>query len=728
VRAVDERRVLLLSEDRSFLLTGKLYVAIAPYLDGSRSREEIVAALRSATGAPLDRIELAMSTLLDKQYAAPVAPGVPAGRAAFWRELDVDPASAERAIRGTRVSVRSLTDHVTTDALVAALTEAGFRAAVDAAGAALTVVLVDDYLDPRLEALNREMRRAERRWLPVKARGRVAWLGPIFRPTEGPCWACLAKRIGEHRPADGEAVPRFARADFPAARAVALSLTALELSRATAGVADAALAGDHLVTLDLRSLAFTRHVVHRQTACRACGGPAGPPAEGRPLRLQSRRKHPSADGGSRTCPPEDVLERLSPHVSPITGLVAGLDDESPAHGLPVYRTRQIFPLAIGPRANRRLGRAEAAAGKGMSDVQAKVSCLAEAVERYSTGWQGSEPRRRATLAEMGTAAVPPNDLMNYSERQYATRETWNQTSGDYHWVGEPFQPERPIDWTPMWSLTHERVRWVPTQYCYYRYPGEPDHEFYGADSNGCASGSTLEEAILQGFMELVERDACALWWYNRVRRPAIDLASFDDPFFRRAEGFLRGRGRTLYALDLTSDLGLPVVVALTHDAAGGRIICGLGAHLGVRVAASRAVAELNQMMILEAERSQTPSADDDQALARWMREATIVNQPYLAPAPGRPSTLADYRSIETDDVLDDLDQCLEAVKRCGLEMLVLDTTRDDIGFPTVRVAVPGMRHFWARLAPGRLYEVPVALGWLAAPLDESELNPVPFFL
>jgi ribosomal protein S12 methylthiotransferase accessory factor len=61
-------------------------------------------------------------------------------------------------------------------------------------------------------------------------------------------------------------------------------------------------------------------------------------------------------------------------------------------------------------------------------------------------------------------------------------------------------------------------------------------------------------------------------------------------------------------------------------------------------------------------------------------------------------------------------------------MLVLDTTRDDIGFPTVRVAVPGMRHFWARLAPGRLYEVPVALGWLAAPLDESELNPVPFFL
>jgi ribosomal protein S12 methylthiotransferase accessory factor len=374
-------------------------------------------------------------------------------------------------------------------------------------------------------------------------------------------------------------------------------------------------------------------------------------------------------------------------VSPITGLVAGLEDQSPAAGLPVCRARQIYPAAIGPRANRRHGRAEAAAGKGMTEMQAKVSCLGEAVERYSTGWQGSEPRRRATMAELGAAAVHPNDLMRYSERQYATREIWNATAGDYHRVGAPFQPEHPVDWTPMWSLTHERVRWVPTQYCYYYYPGEPDHEFYWADSNGCASGSTLEEAILQAFMELVERDACALWWYNRVRRPAIDLASFDDPFFRRAEAYLRGLGRTLYALDLTSDLGLPVVVALSHDAAGGRIICGLGAHLDARVAASRAVAELNQMMILEtADRPETPS--DDPALAKWMREATIENQPYLAPAPGRQVTATIYAPLESEDLLDDVHRCLGAVRRSGLEMLVLDTTRDDIGFPTVRVAVP----------------------------------------
>jgi len=40
------------------------------------------------------------------------------------------------------------------------------------------------------------------------------------------------------------------------------------------------------------------------------------------------------------------------------------------------------------------------------------------------------------------------------------------------------------------------------------------------------------------------------------------------------------------------------------------------------------------------------------------------------------------------------------------------------------VVVPGLRHFWPRYGPGRLYDVPVRLGWLPAPLDESELNPV----
>jgi len=60
-----------------------------------------------------------------------------------------------------------------------------------------------------------------------------------------------------------------------------------------------------------------------------------------------------------------------------------------------------------------------------------------------------------------------------------------------------------------------------------------------------------------------------------------------------------------------------------------------------------------------------------------------------------------------------------------MEFLVLDQTRPDIGMPVVRVIVPGLRHFWPRFAPGRLYDVPVRMGHRDRPLAESDLNPAP---
>ena len=68
--------------------------------------------------------------------------------------------------------------------------------------------------------------------------------------------------------------------------------------------------------------------------------------------------------------------------------------------------------------------------------------------------------------------------------------------------------------------------------------------------------------------------------------------------------------------------------------------------------------------------------------------------------------------------------CVRLAKREGLDFLVLDQTRPDIEVPVVRVIVPGLRHFYRRFAPGRLYDVPVKLGLRDRPLSENELNPI----
>ena len=68
--------------------------------------------------------------------------------------------------------------------------------------------------------------------------------------------------------------------------------------------------------------------------------------------------------------------------------------------------------------------------------------------------------------------------------------------------------------------------------------------------------------------------------------------------------------------------------------------------------------------------------------------------------------------------------CVKLVKRFGLDFLVLDQTRPDIEVPVVRVIVPGLRHFYRRFGPGRLYEVPLTLGLRKRPWREADLNPL----
>ena len=70
---------------------------------------------------------------------------------------------------------------------------------------------------------------------------------------------------------------------------------------------------------------------------------------------------------------------------------------------------------------------------------------------------------------------------------------------------------------------------------------------------------------------------------------------------------------------------------------------------------------------------------------------------------------------------------LRPIRAAARDVLVVDQTRPDVPLTVVRVAAPGLRHFRPRFAPGRLYTVPVALGWQPSPLSETALSPPPPF-
>lgn len=239
----------------------------------------------------------------------------------------------------------------------------------------------------------------------------------------------------------------------------------------------------------------------------------------------------------------------------------------------------------------------------------------------------------------------------------------------------------------------------------------------------------MEEAVLQGFLELVERDAVAIWWYNRLRRPAVDLASAPDPYAQDLLSHYASLRRELWALDVTSDIGLPTIAALSRrvDKAEEDIIYGFGTHLDPNVALSRALTELNQS--LEAVPSATGPASSrtyrgGADAVRWWRSVRTVDAEYLTPdSEAAPRRLQDFGNQASDDLCKDIHLCQRLAKSRGIEILVLDQSRPDVGLPVVRVVAPGLRHFWARFGPGRLYDVPVQQGWLSRSLSEEALNP-----
>ncbi|KNE82227.1 MULTISPECIES: TOMM precursor leader peptide-binding protein [Streptomyces] len=752
VEVVPGEAVYLLSVRGVSALHGAHVEALAPLLDGTRTLAGLLRDAGSAVPvAEAGRVvgELARAGVVGYHPAEP-ASGVPDSAAAYWDLAGLDAGRAAAAL--ARATVRLVTvGRVDAGEALAACRASGLAVAGPPAGpepdgpgtgageAVFSLVLCDDYLAPGLAAVDARHRAAGRPWLLAKPCGAEPWVGPVFRPGDGPCWSCLAHRLRAHRQSEipvqralgTEGPVRRPAASLAAGRSLGLHTAVLEAAKWLAGARHEAQRA--VCTLDTLSLRTTHHGVRRRPQCPACGDAGLVTALGnRPVTVVSRPKAAYGGANDRALAPEQVRERYGHLVSPVTGIVTGLrHDPRLPDGLNCCTSGRN--LALGPRslAEVRGGLRSLSGGKGVTAAEAELGALCEAVERFSATRQGDEATVRDTLRGLGGEAVHPNACQLFAEEQFRDRERWNATHPLFQQVCAPFDADRPVDWTPVWSLSSGTRRMLPTSMLYFGH-GADQEGAPRADSNGNAAGSSLEDAIVQGFLELVERDAVALWWYNRTRHAAVDLDAFDEPWLAAARTAHARMHRALWVLDLTADFGIPVMAAVSRrtDKAAEDISFGFGAHFDPRLALRRAVTEMSQLLVPVAgtgDDGEYPAAGRE--LVSWWSSATIRNQPYLVPDPAEsPRGEVSWDHTPRPDLRQDIEAADALVRAHGMELLVLDQTRPDVGLPVVKVLAPGMRHFWARLAPGRLFDVPVALGRLDRRTPYGAVNPIPLFV
>jgi oxazoline/thiazoline synthase len=724
-------RILGDVDGRTFVRAGQSYArcdapsgTLLRALSEPRSLDSLLHAARATLSNAALRWQL--EQLVDARYVRAIEPGA-------LGQGDAGPPT-----RRTRADASHVAAHESLEQTV--------QSALERAGATgIRAVSLDHYLAFRgLEALLEPTRSSgQGAWLPFAVFEGQAWLGPILGQPSNPCAQCLLTRLWHNHPVERFLAARGAPREqlFPV-----LPLPAAELDRAltwvqrrSARLLSAEAPGSAgLYRVDFVSGRESQHTVHRRPQCPRCGDADAvrrrmfePPCWRTPSSPAESAEPPfgnaivSRDGGLRTMSPESTYRRVAAQVDPLVGRVGSLgqvfEKSNACH--------QVFSATYhrAPRPGEELGMQEfsvLSGGKGRSPVQARTSALCEALERQCAQREGDEAQRSASYRQLAPHAVDPRSLLLFSETQYLAgtpAQQRRQRSPRSQHVPALFDVDEILDWSPAWSLAGARLHWVPTQYCLdgERADSGGPPACCAWDSNGCAAGNTLAEATLQGLLELVERDAVAIWWYNRLAMPALSFGGLSSTASRLIERHER-LGRRCWALDLTHDLGVPVAAVVLEAPASAGFALGFGCHPVEEIALERAVLELEQVL------------DGENQDPRLFERTELENDRFLLPDAGRARVPRLFRSEPPTQHERDLEIALEAcVERLcarGLEALLFDYSRPDVALHTVKVLVPGLRHFWPRFALGRLYDVPVHMRWSRAPLSEAELNPLPLLM
>ncbi len=427
-----------------------------------------------------------------------------------------------------------------------------------------------------------------------------------------------------------------------------------------------------------------------------------------PITLQSCKVEFNKDGGSRHISPTQTVNRLKPFISPVAGIIS-IIEELPSEGdYPVKIYRTAFFKALQLKDIHKISSdsfIQTCLGKGVTHDQSKASALCEAVERFSAQYQGNEPLYFAKSSELDKRHCDFQQLVPYSPAQFSKFTDIEHPDSQLKQAAIPYSDEA-VHWIPTWSLTNDEQVYVPLVSCFANTPFDDDR-FGRWHSNGCAAGNTLEEAILQGMFELIERDATAIWWYNKIPRPSFDLSRLDPDYFAPLHESLSDK-HEYWVLDLTVDTAIPVMVGIGKHKETGGFIFGFGCHLQPELAAQRALTELCQLIPI---RDQNGAPFDFDA---------IEEGEYLYPA-------SSAKSVETDitaslDIKEDILALTKRLDGLGLEVLALNYSREPLPIKTAKIFVPGLCHIWPQFANERLYQAPVKMGWLSEANDENTVN------
>jgi ribosomal protein S12 methylthiotransferase accessory factor len=439
-----------------------------------------------------------------------------------------------------------------------------------------------------------------------------------------------------------------------------------------------------------------------------------------------------------------VAARLRAFVGNECGLFDSLRPTTPADREAIhrfYRGRGVDPRASALASAHRAvcfrpaivrGRRAPVATEGL-DLHdpgvAEALALLEGLERLFV-LDYCDPGRvvEARFTDVARDALDPRQLPLYADEQYDA-------------PGFPyrrFDPDHVMPWLWAMDVARGEPRLVPRDAVY---AARSRPRLCQATSNGAACHSSLHHAIVNGIYETVERDALMTAWLARLSPPRLEVAARTTI----GDELARLSLRCDYA-DLTTDLAIPVALAVLRDAADEDLFL---VDMVASLAPDRLLAKLQRELAQFTYPHMIDPSHYRTAITSCLEPDRVATFPdHLAFYQRRDKqALADFlvssplarRFGEGDfhppfaDVRAEIDELVRRLGRCGYDVLVVDCTPpllERLGLWAVKVLIPGLQplnagHRARVLGGRRVLELPRRLGTASEDLTITQLNPWP---
>lgn len=314
-------------------------------------------------------------------------------------------------------------------------------------------------------------------------------------------------------------------------------------------------------------------------------------------------------------------------------------------------------------------------GKGVSPIQAQVSITMEAIERYCSEFR--EEYLDKLIRGSYHHLISRFNLVDLQE------QILSQNSNYDH--------DTEIHWTWGYDLLKNENILVPSCAVYHPY-----HEdavlLMDTHTNGIAAGNTMEEAVIHGLAEVIERDAWSIARYTGQFHDAIFIEDEEEndfiiDIFERFEK----AGIEIVDKDLTTDIGMPVIGAFSRDLLHLDMvpIDGFGAHVDPKVATIRALLEIATTRALFIQKYGIDGMCETVPL--YLRNGEEEDPRFYT------HHLKGIRELGegySDDIYGDIQNIIARLRKRSLnQVIAVNLTRSDVNIPTVRMIVPGMETY-----------------------------------